>query len=405
MFFLIELKNQIIRNKGRSILMIFASLFLLGAMAFYQGGMQTNESALLELGDRIPVKVQIVVEDGTRANGIHVTTATHDKLLTTGVKDVRATCTVTGAMSEEARMQAPFRGGRSGDVSMLGVSSVRAMPLSRIKYTYAEGYDETVMQGSEACCILDEKFAAEKGLALGDSITLEVHYLPQGWGEYFSLGEQTLNIAGLFSSVQPCEYSMLVPTEWLRVEADKQDLPYFGYASMSVAVADPIHLNEFKERLLEVGMIEPVNKTIDYRLYDGCAAVVEDEVYTKTANKFREIISVYRNFMIPFFVLIAALSALMTFLVLRNSRREMAIASSLGKTRAQIRRTYLMMILILYAIGCIAAAPFILLFTGIGAAGTAALSGLFLCCGCAGAFIALLLLLRFDPMELLTKVD
>lgn len=405
MFLLTEIKNQIMGNRGRSILMILASLFLLGAMAFYLGSMQTNENALLELGDKIPVKVQIVVEDGSRGDGIHVTTATHDALLTTGVRDVRATCVVTGAMSEEARMQAPFRNHSGGDVSMLGVSSVRAMPLSRVNYTYAAGFDETVMESSEACCILDEKFAADKGLALGDSISLAVYYFPQGYGEYLPLGEQTLNIVGLFSSVQPCEYSMLVPTEWLRVEADKQGLPYFGYASMSMAVDDPLHLNEFKERLLEAGMIEPVNKTIDYRLYDGCAAVVEDEVYTKTANKFREIISVYRNFMIPFFVLIAALSALMTFLVLRNSRREMAIASSLGKTRAQIRRTYLVTILILYAIGCIAAAPFILLFTGIGAAGTAALSGLFLCCGCAGAFIALLLLLRFDPMELLTKVD
>lgn len=399
---LTDMKYQLFQNKGRSILMILASLFLLGAMAFYLGGLQTNQTALLELGDKIPVKVQIVVEDGSRGDRLFISEEKYDELSSAGVRDVRATAGAVGALSEEARKQSPFLG---GDVTILGLNALRAMPLSHVEYTYTPGYDGTVLESGEACCILNEDFAGDNGLALGDSVTLEMYYYPQVWGEYFPMGEQSLTVAGVFSTPQPCEFSMLVPTGWLGAAAKEQDVPIFGYDSMSMVVDDPLHLNEFKDRLTDIGMEEPVSKTVDDAMYEGSAAVVEDEIYTKTANKFKETLSVYKRFLIPFFVLIAGLSCLMTFLVLRNSRREMAIASSLGKTRAGICFTYLVTILILYAFGCLAAAPLILLFAGIGALGTAALSGLFLCCGCVGAFLALVLLLRFDTMELLTKVD
>lgn len=397
---LTEIKYQLFRNKGRSALMILASLFLLGAMAFYLGGLRANQTALNELGEKIPVKVQIVSEDGSRSSGLFIHKDKYDQLIGTGVRDVRATTSAAGALSEAARQESPFIG---GDVTIVGLNSIRAMPLSHAEYTYDSGIDETVFEGDEAYCVLEEDFANSNGFAIGDDVILPVYFYPRGWGEYLEMGEKTLKVAGIFSPRQPCEFSMLVPAGWLRAEAEAQEMKYFGYDSLSMVVDDPLHLNDFKDRLTETGIAEPVNESED--CYSGSAAVVEDEVYTKTANKFRGTLRVYKGFLIPFFLLITGLSCLLSFLVLRNSRGEMAIASSLGKTKTQIRRTYLASILILYAIGCIAALPWILLFSGIGLAGTATLSGLFLCCGCIGAFLALVLLLRFDPMELLTKVD
>lgn len=124
---LTELKYQIFRNKGRSALMILTSLFLLGAMAFYLGGMQANRTALLELGDKIPVKVQVVTADGSRSSGLFVHESKYNQLISTGVRDVRATTTAAGALSETVKMESPFLG---GDVTIVGLNSIRAMPLT-----------------------------------------------------------------------------------------------------------------------------------------------------------------------------------------------------------------------------------------------------------------------------------
>lgn len=397
---LTELKYQIFRNKGRSALMILTSLFLLGAMAFYLGGMQANRTALLELGDKIPVKVQVVTADGSRSSGLFVHESKYDQLISTGVRDVRATTTAAGALSEAAKLQSPFLG---GDVTIVGLNSIRAMPLTHAKYTYADGMDETFLEGDEAYCVLEESFAQDSGFSIGDTITLPVYFYPQVSGEYIAMGEKTLTVAGTLSTRQPCGFSMLVPAGWLRAEAHAQEMKYFGYDSLSMVVNDPLHLNEFKDRLTEIGMEEPVAVSEDY--YTGSAAVVEDEIYTKTANKFREILQVYQGFLIPFFLLIAGLSCLVIFLMLRGSRREIAIASSLGKTKVQIHLTYLVEVMLLFVVGCAAALPPILFFSQIGISGAMAAIGIFLCCSGIGAFFALVLLLRFDPMELLTKVD
>lgn len=401
MFFLIELKYQIFRNKGRSALMILTSLFLLGAMAFYLGGMQANRTALLELGDKIPVKVQVVTADGSRSSGLFVHESKYDQLISTGVRDVRATTTAAGALSEAAKLQSPFLG---GDVTIVGLNSIRAMSLTHAKYIYADGMDETFLEGDEAYCVLEESFAQDSGFSIGDTITLPVYFYPQVSGEYIAMGEKTLTIAGTFSPSQPCEFSMLVPAGWLRAEAHAQEMKYFGYDSLSMVVNDPLHLNDFKDRLTEAGMEEVVHISEDHS-NSGSAAVVEDAIYTKAANKFREILQVYQGFLIPFFLLIAGLSCLVIFLMLRNCRREMAIASSLGKTKVQIHLTYLVEVMLLFVVGCAAALPVILFFSKIGISGAMAAIGIFLCCSVVGAFFALLLLLRFDPMNLLTKVD
>lgn len=400
MLFLTELKYQLFRNKGRSILLMFTSLCLLSALVFYLSGIQTNQANLDGLGDKIPVKVQVVTADGSRSSGLFVHESKYDQLISTGVRDVRATTTAAGALSEAAKLQSPFMG---GDVTILGLNSIRAMPLSHVDYTYEAESNEAFFESDKPYCVLDEGLAEENGFAIGDSITLPVYFYLQGLGEYLEMGEKTLTVAGTFSTRQTCEFSMLVPAGWLRAEANAQEMTYFGYDSLSMVVDDPLHLNEFKDRLTEADMKEVVPKSDDS--FTGAAAVVEDEIYTKTANKFREILQVYQGFLIPFFLLIAGLSCLVIFLVLRGSRREMAIASSLGKTKVQIHLTYLVEILILYVVGCAAALPCILFLSGIGISGAMAAIGIFLCCGVVGAFFALLLLLRFDPMELLTKVD
>ena len=98
-------------------------------------------------------------------------------------------------------------------------------------------------------------------------------------------------------------------------------------------------------------------------------------------------------------------SALVVFLVLRSSRHELAIASSLGRPKVQSALARLLAVLALDLLGCIIALPIMVGAAGITLPTALLIGGLFLACGLVGSMVALALLLRFDTLTLLTKVD
>ncbi len=399
MFLFTEMKYQLTRNRGRSLLMTAAALALLGAMAFYLGGLGANQTALNELGEKIPVTVRIVTEDASRSDGLFISTATHDAFVETGLRDVRATTSAAGAFSETARAQEPFAG---GDVTMVGLNSLHALPLSRVEYTYAQGVDGSLFEGTEGLCVLEESFAAENSLALGDEFTLPVYLYPYGM-DYYSIGDLDLKVAGTFSARQTGGISLLFPVEWLRQEVLAHEKKFFCYDSLSGVVAEPLELNAYKARLKEAGLKEPADHLENE--FAGETAILEDEVFTKTANKLRENIGAYQGFLLPFFGLIVLVSALVVFLVLRSSRHELAIASSLGRPKIKSALARLLAVLALDLLGCIIALPIMVGTAGITLPTALLICGLFLACGLVGSMVALALLLRFDTLTLLTKVD
>ena len=63
------------------------------------------------------------------------------------------------------------------------------------------------------------------------------------------------------------------------------------------------------------------------------AGVVDDQLFIETAEKLEQNLKVLRWFLAPFFALVIVLVTLVTFLLLRSTRRDMAISLSLGGRR------------------------------------------------------------------------
>lgn len=404
MFLLTEVKYQLFRNKGRSILLCLIAALLTGSMAFYVGNIQSNRTALNELGDNIPVAVTITNADGSREDGIRITTQQHDDFILLDVENVRASAAGAGAMSEEVRAQESFE---YGDVNISGINCMEACTVPERLFTFADGQSRELFTGEEPLCAVDELFAEENEIKLGDKLDLPVYLYACGLGYLPVDKNASLTVAATYGAADSTgnTIEIYVPVEWMRNTLEQNGGKVFFYDSLSATAGDALKLNALKDSLTEMKLL-PVSPTPVYNESDVAVAVnVEDELFIKTAVKLQNNISTYERFLLPFFGLIVGLMTLVVFLLLRNSRQEMAIAGSLGRGKAAIGLGHFLAVFLVSLLGTVLA---FLCMTGSGMmplTATLQICGSFLLCAAVGAVIALISLLRFDAMELLTKVD
>ena len=406
MFLLTELKWQMFRNRGRSILLCLIAALLTGSMAFYVGNIQSNRTALHELGDNIPVSVTLVNGDGSLTGGVRVSAQQYDDFTALSVKDVRASVGAAGAMSEAVRMQENFE---FGDVTIAGINCIEACGIPETLFTFAEGQSADVFTGEDAVCAVDELFAQENELSLGDKLELPIYLYATGFG-YLPLDENaSLTVAAIYGAADSSGNLIQVyaPAEWMRKTMAANGGKVFFYDSLSATAKEPLKLNVLKDGLSEMGL-NPVKQgpmSFEEDQFEASAVSVEDELFIKTAVKLQQNITAYQRFLAPFFGLIVGLMTLVVFLLLRNSRQEIAIANSLGRSKAMTGLAHFLSVFLISLFGaciafvCMMASGALPLVTAL------QICGSFLLCAGVGAVIGLIPLLRFDAMELLTKVD
>ena len=407
MFLLTEVGYQLFRNKGRSILLCLIAALLTGSMAFYVGNIQSNRTALYELGDNIPVSVTLVNGDGSLTGGVRVSAQQYDDFTALDVKDVRASVGAAGAMSEALRAQKNFE---FGDVTIAGINCIEACAVPERLFTFAEGQSADLFTGEDAVCAVDELFAQENELKLGDKLELPVYLYAGGMGGYLPVDEHaSLTVAAIYGAADSSgnAIQVYVPAQWMRETMAANGGKVFFYDSLSATAKEPLKLNALKEGLKEMGL-QPIRKTpLSYSddEFEASAVSVEDELFIKTAVKLQQNIMAYERFLVPFFGLIAGLMTLVVFLLLRNSRQEIAIVNSLGRSKAMTGLGHFLSVFLVSLLGT-AIAFLCMIFSGaLPMATDLQICGSFLLCAGVGAVIGLVPLLRFDAMELLTKVD
>ncbi len=403
---LTEIKYQLFRNKGRSALLLCIAALLLGTMALYLGNIRQNQAALENLGESVPVTVRITSEDGLRSSGLMIPKKLHDALAQGGVKDLLTTVTGAGVLDEN--LQKELESGAkftNGDVMLVGVNCLEAYPMKKTSYEYLKGESATCLEGTEPKCLLDGVFAENHDIQLGDTVSLPVYIFLPSIG-YEKVCDGALIVAGFYRNEknQESAITMLAPVEWMRAEADKNGFKAFSYDSCSALLADPLHMNAFKDNMEEAGFLEPVQPE-DANNQTGDGLSVEDKLFVKTANKIGENLAAFRLFLFPFFGLMVGLVTLAIFLTLRGSRKDAAIANSLGRSKTGTVLSQFFGVLALSLLGCVIAFPVIVLAAGLPVFTALTICGIFLICSCVGTALALCLLLRFDTMALLTKVD
>ena len=394
MLMFVQVKYQL-RSRGRSVLVLCIAALLAACMAFYVGNIGVNKAALQSLSDSVPVTVRITSRNGAKTAGLNIEAKLFDHLTEAGVHDVRCTAV---AFSPEVRAQEMFLG---GDTIVRAGNSLEALELSADNLHFADGQSAAFLSGDSAQCAIGEDYAERTGLHPGDTLSLEIYTVRQSMNGtiYQMIGNAALEIIGTHSA--PGGADVILPVNFLRTEAETAGVSFL-YDSCSALVDDSTHLKGFKAEMQKYFMdINPSAEDPNA----GDALSVEDELFVKTASRLRQNIALFQSMLVPFFALIIGLVVLTTFLTMRSTRRDMAIARSLGVSKWRCAAPNFISTVLLDMLGCAVILPILSAALHIPALSAHAIFGLFTLCAALGTAAALLCLLRFDTLTLLTQVD
>lgn len=393
----VQVKYQL-RSRGRSVLVLCVAALLAACMAFYVGNIGVNKAALQSLSDSVPVTVRITSRNGAKTAGLNIEAKPFDHLTEAGVHDVRCTAVAAGAFSPEVRAQEMFLG---GDTIVRAGNSLETLELSADNLHFADGQSAAFLSGDSAQCVIGEDYAERTGLHPGDTLSLEIYTVRQSMNGtiYQMIGDAALEIIGTHSA--PGGADVILPVNFLRTEAETAGVSFL-YDSCSALVDDSTHLKDFKAEMQKYFMdINPSAEDPNA----GDALSVEDELFVKTASRLRQNIALFQSMLVPFFALIIGLVVLTTFLTMRSTRRDMAIARSLGVSKWRCAAPNFISTVLLDMLGCAVILPILSAALHIPTLSALVIFGLFTLCVALGTAAALLCLLRFDTLTLLTQVD
>lgn len=390
------------RKRGQTLLGIALACVLLLCLELYVGNIQRNQEALAQAGRELPVEVKVVSADGSQDVGIRIEERKVEGLLAAGVKSPAYTVQIAGNIDPVNQVE-PVK---ACDTSLYGVNALEGFSFGEEdSFIFAPGYDGSFVESQEPLCVLSARYAAAHGLQVGDSMELPVYsidYDQMGYSFQFgALGTVSLQVIGTFEETAGGQSTVngIVPIAWVRALFQDNNRE-FSYHSFRGLVENPLELNTFKAAVEKLGFREVNSSNTDPRT--GNALEMQDKVFRETAERLQRNIRIFQWFAPVFCVLLCVLVFVTTFFSLRSSRKEFAIASSLGTPLAISGAKLFLENLLLTFIGCGIA---LMISAAVFGMGALAVGGVFLMVSLLGSLGAVLLVCRFDVLETLTKQE
>ena len=220
-------------------------------------------------------------------------------------------------------------GGVSG--SMKACSSFSAEDeLVRIRedIRWLEGYDESCLEGDERICIISDRW----GYAPGDTIPLLAR-VPVSKTQLEGIFH--LKVAGTypgkitkFAAVMPLKTmeDLTVAATAVHKQAGNPYAWNFGLNEVYFTVRDNQQLDQIKAAITESGLRS--NKLVRVR--------IDDRILKETVGPIESNLAQLEGSYLFFFVMIAAIGFLLSFLLARGRKPEYAVMRMLGESRLQI---------------------------------------------------------------------
>ena len=220
-------------------------------------------------------------------------------------------------------------GGVSG--SMKACSSFSAEDeLVRIQedIRWLEGYDESCLEGDERICIISDRW----GYAPGDTIPLLAR-VPVSKTQLEGIFH--LKVAGTypgkitkFAAVMPLKTmeDLTVAATAVHKQAGNPYAWNFGLNAVYFTVRDNQQLDQIKAAITESGLRS--NKLVRVR--------IDDRILKETVGPIKSNLAQLEGSYLFFFVMIAAIGFLLSFLLARGRNPEYAVMRMLGESRLQI---------------------------------------------------------------------
>lgn len=193
---------------------------------------------------------------------------------------------------------------------------------------WLEGYDESCLEGDERICIISDKW----GYAPGDTIPLLAR-VPVSKTQLEGIFH--LKVAGTypgkitkFAAVMPLKTmeDLTVAATAVHKQAGNPYAWNFGLNAVYFTVRDNQQLDQIKAAITESGLRS--NKLVRVR--------IDDRILKETVGPIKSNLAQLEGSYLFFFVMIAAIGFLLSFLLARGRKPEYAVMRMLGESRAQI---------------------------------------------------------------------
>lgn len=293
----------------------------------------------------------------------------------------------------------------SGNANVCAVNSMAYLQKNGASINFADGYDDLYLENSSAVCFLTEDCMESYQVSPGDPVTCYVsvpRYDLEGRTlQYIDIGMCTLHVAGVVSYSEDKIADMIVPIRWLWKQEQTAGIENVCDFFQGT-VAQPLDLNTFKSLLPDCGLGEiDQNARENYR---GTALLINDKRYIEYAEQMIKSISLFEQYLIPFFLMVFIMITVLSFLIFRSDRKEMAIAFSLGRSRFNCGLSYFISILLsdLFGAGIALLPVFFLIHDGILLLKVYAA---FFLCVSVGVGLCMLLMSRNDVWGLLSQTE
>lgn len=256
---------------------------------------------------------------------------------------------------------------------------------------WLEGYDESCLEGNERVCIISDKW----GYAPGDTIPLLAR-VPVSKTQLEGIFH--LKVAGTypgkitkFAAVMPLKTmeDLTVAATAVHKQAGNPYAWNFGLNAVYFTVRDNQQLDQIKAAITESGLRS--NKLVRVR--------IDDRILKETVGPIESNLAQLEGSYLFFFVMIAAIGFLLSFLLARGRKPEYAVMRMLGESRVEITMKALCEQFLLCLGGVLlgAAAVGIIGQEGFRPGVCAAI----LLCYTVGATVAVLLTVRVNVMDIL----
>ena len=329
--------RNLVRHYVKSILSVVIGMLTIVLLVIYAGNIAGTRSQLQALPKAMEVTGTVCNLNGSQDTGLAIKEKTIDGIIASEeVKDRVLSVQLRAGFGEFTVEE------WEGNLSYFaaGINDMAAVAgLKEDEIQFWDQAGESVFASHESSCIMDAGIMQERGLALGDEITLTFFYYR--YGDVMSTGHEIFIdplIAGkkyrIVGAMDISEYlgsfvrpDMLLPFENVRDIFHEQGIDFTADAA-SFVVKDPFRLNECKEDMHDIGLLS-IARDAEYR-YDGNALTIKDEQFINAAENLRETMAILTG-MLPFvIVIIVFVGYLCSYLLIQGRKGEYATMRSVG---------------------------------------------------------------------------
>lgn len=316
------------RRKAANQITVWISLLLVVLLNLYFGTMHSYERQLHDLSENSSVYCRVTNKNGSRDSGLFISESVLDGLSASSLT-ADESCAVWLLAAEGEYTQAEWE--RSVHLQVSGINRTEAVEgLSAEKIHFGQQYDESVFASDRLVCIVEERVMRKHGWETGDKIQLTMYYYNASSElfkmELYPLALVELEIVGSMESLMGVTGAIppdvILPFEAVRRIYHQQGLSFFA-DTVSFYVDDPMRLNDFKEEMKSIGLMERDPTAMDS--YIGYTLAVKDGNFVTMATQLKQSIEVMRSFLPVVCILTFAIGYIISYLLGNGRMGEYAL--------------------------------------------------------------------------------